>query len=332
MDYIPELGICEKTYRDRGRYFYIDRHGNIFPSCRTYIDKPITSLKDSEAFQKVQAFIWKLEKMRSGGFGSIEDYSFDLITVELSGSCHASCIYCFQRDGVSQNYRYYSELLRFLSKAKTKELFFSGGEILDQPASMTAIRRYCSENNTLPWMHLKTNGNADEEKIGFVEECFDSVMVSFNGFGNQTTSLIMNVGNVDKTIRFCEGIADRGKCNLCVKYLISPISIAGIGDFIRWAATVNPFSIVLQVAFEYDFSADGTTERRDPLLAGLNDSYWKELFARAAKQIESSLEASFMSRRLDSSQLFADREFLDYFPLSPRYSRLFDTSGIYRLR
>ena len=334
MGVYEELNICEKTFIDNGRYYYIDRNGFIYPSCRTYIDKPICNLKDGNRDEAITLFMRKLDSLRrENGYEISEPRSttFDLLTIEFSSKCHAKCLYCFQRDGRLAEYDCFRELGDFLSRVTTSELFFSGGELLDQPKAIGFIADYRAKTEQRPWMHLKTNGHFGKEQAHIVGELFDSTMVTFNGFSDATIKTIMGVDRIARTLEFCETIVDQRGCNLGVKYLNSPMALVETNSFLLWAIRLSPLSIVLQTAYHYSFDASGNCKRHGTVFDGLDSSYWEQALSRVAREMDKILTNSTMTINNGSNYLFTDKEFLDLMPLSGESVGLFDTSGIYRI-
>lgn len=316
--------MCEKSFADEGTYLYIDRHGNVYPSCRTYIDPIICTVDDKEALFIINKYFDLYNKARGK---NVETLQFDLITVELSNICHASCIYCFQNSGEPfEKYNYYDELLKVLLGLKSNKVFFAGGEILDQKESINFIRKYRA--NTDSWLHLKTNGHFNENMAYVVKECFDSIMVSFNGFSETSYKTIMGINDIEITKRFCAELKRLG-VNLCLKFLCSPIDLQDIPVFLTWAFSINPQSVVLQEAFLYEHDENYTCKRIGSVFSQLSNSYWTNVYRRIAIQI--SEVVNNLTVKNVPHFLCADEGLLKIFPLDEEVKNKFDTSGIYNL-
>jgi len=300
------------------KILYIDRYGNIFPDCKTYQSNIVGHISAEGIAEKV------IKEL----FSETETPIFNMITVEVSSLCHAKCFYCFQEDGKRrEKYLYFRQLMDFLGKLQTYWLFFSGGEILDQPDAMDFIRKYRKKYPDT-WIHLKTNGNAGMDKVKFIEECCNSVMVSFNGFTNSSCQTLMKV-DLDRTIQFCEAIVQNTSTNLGVKFLNSPICIAELPDFLNWALEINAKAIAVQTVYHYSFDEKGKSSRKEHVFNGLSGEYWKEVCQRVAVRTEAVLHVYKNRLNQETCNLACDKKVLQILGLSEEYARLFRTDGVY---
>lgn len=299
------------------KIMYVNRYGYIYPDCKTYKTKPICHIKDMSAIKKVKDFYQN-------------DSAFHMITIEFNSFCHANCFYCFQHDGLeNKHYEYYDELLNFLAEFETRWIFFSGGEILDQPLSRNFIRKYrkCCPNS---WIHLKTNGNASLDKIPFIEECCDSVMVSFNGFTPEIYYTIMQI-QVERTKVFCEAIRKNTKTKLGLKFLNSPVAFADVPAFLNWALGLDPQCIVIQTAYNYKFDIDGNSIRTGSTFDDLNLDYWFPIYERISKAVDRILSENYFKINASRNYFTADKEFMSLLRLAPQNVEVFRTDGVYRI-
>ncbi len=299
------------------KIMYINRYGYIFPNCKTYKTKHICHIRDNDAVNIVKGY-----------YG--DDTPFHMITVEFNSVCNARCFYCFQRDGIDNStYEYYTELLLFLSEFSTHWIFFSGGEILVQPKSIEFMYNYrlkCPDS----WIHLKTNGNADNDKIQFISDCCNSVMVSFNGFSPSIYRTIMGI-DVEKTIKFCESIIHKTSTKLGLKFLNSPISIVDIPNFLNWSLSLDPQCIVIQTAYNYSFSPEGASSRLDSTFDKMKPEYWNPIIERVSNNVEKILIDNYNKINSSGNYLTADKEFIDILSLSEKTIQEFRTDGVYRI-
>jgi len=302
------------------KLLYIDRYGNIYPDCKTYKTPAICHLTDKNAADIVrkQAF----GANTSGGI-------FNMITVEVSSTCQASCLYCFQRDAHrNDKYAYYEELLPFLEKLDAYWVFFSGGEILIQEDAMNFMRKYRLLNPT-GWIHLKTNGNAGEYAAAFVAEVCDSIMVSFNGFSATSYKTIMGL-DIEKTKRFCHMVKNNAKTNLGIKLLNSPITIAETPDFLEWALALMPKCIAIQNAFNYEVEPSGKSTRLSCTLPSRGSSlYWDSIYDAIAARCNNVLNRWHNEINIENNFLTADKDFLNLLRLPQENRDLFRTDGVY---
>lgn len=272
---------------------YIDRYGNVHCCCKTYLNNVIGNLREPDIADKIINYSPKKDCVCSKGkLTSARGLPLlkkpELASIELSSLCNAHCTYCFQNDeNKGDRYKYYDELLDLINKLGLEKLIFAGGEILMQPESIDFIRKI---RKTIPnaWIHLKANGCHDLEKIYIVEELFDSITITLNGFSNSTVSTIMNV-SFDKIRAFCEEICNRKKVAVGVKYLASPANICEVPDFIDWSTNLNPDRIIISCARIYDCKSNLPTEWMGSSFSGLNNAFWTPVFRRIGKRVIDSL-------------------------------------------
>ena len=314
-DYNATDNVCYLTHSPK--IMYINRYGYIYPDCKTYKTNPICHIKDKNAVEIVKKYY-------------TDDIPYHMITVEFNSACNANCFYCFQHDSINNSeYEYYDELLLFLINFDTHWIFISGGEILVQPKSIEFIYNYRLKCPDV-WIHLKTNGNADTERIKFITDCCNSVMVSFNGFNSAIYSTIMGI-DVDKTVAFCKSIRDINKTHLGLKFLNSPIALVDVPDFLEWALALNPQCIAVQTAYNYDLTVEGSSSRIGSTFDGLNIKYWKPVIQRVSKRIDKILHNNYDIINSNGNYLTADREFLSLLNLSEINTQQFRTDGVYRI-
>ncbi len=299
------------------KLLYIDRNGFVYPDCKTYKTPYIGRIDDPGIVDAIQI------KVFGGNMGV-----FNMITVEVSSACNANCLYCFQNDGRrGEKYNYFDSLIRVLPRLKTYWLFFSGGEILHQDDAKDFIKDYRMIDSDT-WFHLKTNGNADGEAIGFIRDCFDSIMVSFNGFSEQSYMGIMGV-DINKTFSFCDNV--KKYTNLCVKFLASPVCIFEIASFMEWAIDINAKCIAFQTVYDYSFGSDGKCSRNQSMFSGLDNAYWKEIFNRAGNKLNNVLLNNIKIINNDTRNLSSDKVILDVLELPEETKHLFRTDGVYEI-
>lgn len=301
------------------KLLYIDRFGNIYPDCKTYKTPRICHITDSNVPNRIKKAI----------FGCSESHCFNMVTIEVSSLCQANCVYCFQRNqNRNDTYKFYDCLLPILKAFEINWLFFSGGEILVQKEAMDFMRKCRSElPNT--WIHLKTNGNVDLSLCDFVDEVCNSIMVSFNGFSPCTYKTIMSL-DIKKTISFCEEVNKRGQTNLGLKFLISPINIAEIPDFLDWALSCVPQCIALQVAYNYKIEKNGTSSRLESTLPPKNFSYyWDDSYERIENSCKCILKKHESKIVNSETHLTIDKELIEIIRINENYAEHIRTDGVY---
>lgn len=300
------------------KLLYIDRYGNVYPDCKTYKTPKLGHVSDINITNYIKKKL----------FSENEEQIFNMITIEVSSLCHAHCFYCFQEDGRrGEKYEFYQYLMEFLASFRTYWLFFSGGEILDQQDAMNFMLAY-KEKFPDTWVHLKTNGNADLDKVNFIDKCCNSIMISFNGFTYSTCKTLMNV-DISKTFEFCEAIKENTSTNLCVKFLNSPVSIAELPEFLEWAILIKAKAIAIQTVYQYSFDMNGKSNREESVFTGANSEYWKNIYIRVSNRIEHILKKYSGEINSNVCNLSADKETFDIIKLSNKSQQLFRTDGVY---
>ena len=314
------------TYRNHPNYsvktpkiLYIDRYGQIYPDCKTYITPPICHITDNNSVEKILSAI----------FSGDEEKIFNMITVEVSSKCNAKCFYCFQEDGNrGKCYPFYDELLSLLNRLNTIWIFFSGGEILVQKDAMDFIREYRTQNPNV-WIHLKTNGNAQGKAIDFVKECCNSVMISFNGFSETSYNTIMRL-DIKKTIKFCETLLDEGTVNVGLKFLLSPAVAMELPIFLNWALDLRPKCIALQVAYNYEIEPSGKSKRLESTFENTTSSiYWNLISERISENLTTIFRKYENELNCGYNYITADKELFSLYTIDTEIKKHFRTDGVY---
>lgn len=306
VDRIHSKGIEVMNYYDmfvgvknRACHFeemYIDRYGTVHCCCKTYLGNIIGNLRDPEIGGKIVNYSPINSCICSKGrLSSKEKLSVpmepELASIELSSFCNAQCTYCFQNDeNKGSRYLYYEELLKLITDLQLKKLIFAGGEILVQPESIDFLRTLRNENPDL-WIHLKSNGCHAIDRIKLVEELFDSITITLNGFGTSTVSTIMKVPFL-RTKLFCENICGREKMQVGIKLLASPANICEIPEFLEWCISLNPDRVIIPSARVYACNENAPNEWLGSTFNGLNGAYWNPLFHRIGERIKIILKMS----------------------------------------
>lgn len=302
------------------KLLYIDRRGNVYPDCKTYKTPAICTIYDQDAIETIFSSIFEIKDERL----------FNMITIETSGACQADCFYCFQRGNRfgDQRENYWEALYKIVCALETRWLFFSGGEILIQEDAIRFVRR-CRKAKADTWFHLKSNGCVDESVASLVEELFNSIMVSFNGFSRLSYETIMKV-DFDTTVRFCETIKRTTSVNLGVKFLNSPLVVNEIPSFLEWALNLRVQCLALQTAYNYEVFSDGSSKRCESTFGEIqNSSYWHYVFERTADACNRVIKRFEDSISNNCNYITADKEFLQTLRLSADCVKLMRTDGVY---
>lgn len=278
---------------------YIDRYGTVHCCCKTYLGNTIGNLSDPKISEKIVNYSPTKECVCSKGKLSSktelpEKMEPELASIELSSLCNAQCTYCFQNDEhKGSRYLYYDELLKMIFDLQLKKLIFAGGEILVQPDSIRFLRTLRNANPNI-WMHLKSNGCHSIDLINIVNELFDSITITLNGFGTSTVTTIMNVP-FSRTKLFCEKICEYETIKVGIKLLASPANVCEIPEFLEWCISLNPDRIIIPSARVYSCREDAPNEWLGSSFNGLNRAYWNPLFRRIGDRIKRILKMNIKS-------------------------------------
>ena len=273
---------------------YVDRYGKVHCCCKTYLNNVIGHLSDPDISEKIRNYIPIHECVCSKGrLSSATQLKVPsnpgLASIELSSLCNAQCTYCFQNDeNKGCDYEYYDELLKMICDLGMTKLIFAGGEILIQPKSIDFLKKLRRMKPDI-WIHLKSNGCHEVEKIQIVENIFDSITITLNGFSNSTVSSIMRT-SFERTKEFCEQLCCRKSVAVGLKFLASPVNVCEIPEFLKWSISLKPERIIVPSARVYECKENTPTEWLGSTFNGLNMAYWLPIFDRIGDQVKTVIK------------------------------------------
>ncbi|MDD5069398.1 MAG: radical SAM protein [Candidatus Omnitrophica bacterium] len=203
-----------------------------------------------------------------------EKINISLLNIEFSLQCQGKCaLCCVNAPSWKGYYNCYDSLTKMVEILNPEKILAQGGEVLIQKKSLdwlNAIKNHHPEIKLL----LVSNCNVDCSLIEEVEKLFNEVWVSFMAFQDETYERIMGM-NVKKTIEFVEKLARNGKTRVVLKFLITPLSIHEVSQFLEWALNLNPFLIYIE---------DGSTEKYINLKT--SDKFWEKISQRSGLKVK----------------------------------------------
>ncbi len=227
---------------------FIKSDGSVSPCCRLWNDDKATigHFEDPDLLEKFVAFdiacscnLARFRKKRPD-----EEARVDTLNIELSLACQGKCaMCCVGSPDWKGTYDLYNALTTALRTWRPRRIAVQGGEILIQKKSM----RWLAEvKNEFPDMefHVITNGNVDTDIIPVVESLFETMTISIVGFEPETYKKIMGL-ELAKTIRFAEELISRGKVEVALKHLLTPLNFHQSGRFLDWVVETKPTSCQL---------------------------------------------------------------------------------------
>lgn len=262
------------------KQLYVRSNGEVYPCCRVWPRKEmmIGHITDDNLIDKIMNYdpancSCKKYIIRKSNKNDAMKY-FN-INLELSLACQAKCaMCCVDAPGWSGVYNYYNDVELLIENiGEIDKLVFQGGEILVQSESISFIEKLKSRMPPNTQFSVITNGNINIENIDKIEKIFDRMMISIVGFQAETYKKIMGI-ELDKTIEFAENIARRGKIELVLKYLLTPINYHEQNIFLHWAFKQTPKEIVI---------CDATW--RQYINENVEDRYWDKIIARTVDSV-----------------------------------------------
>lgn len=265
---------------------FVRENGDIYPCCSVWgFEKyKIGHLDDENLFEKIDLFSEKCTcadfELIKGDFKSL-DRRYKMLNIELSYICQAKCAMCCTKSpDIKEGYCFnnYEKLEKLIAKTMPELIVVQGGEILIQPKSLEFIEKIKEKYGSA--FRLVTNGN-NVAKIEQVKKLFSSVSVSFVGFSPQTYKTIMGL-DVEKTKEFCTEILKTKSLGVCLKYLLSPINIHELPNFIEWALSFeNLDEIVIH-----------DSNCRQYINLNTDDNYWNKIAQRTKKDISKVIKSA----------------------------------------
>lgn len=266
---------------------FVNSQGEIYPCCQLWGSTVrIGRIDDVNIAEKLEQFnvYCGCSRARFRKLSPSDSRKVKLIIIELSLACQASCAMCCV-DSPSWHGKYdnYGSLTKFIDLCTPENLMVQGGEVLIQKDSIGWLHDIKDRHPELK-IALVTNGNANCEMVGTVEDLFSAVTISIVGFAPETYKKIMGL-DINRTIAFAEELIKGNKTKVWLKYLITPLNLHETNLFLKWAIKAAPERIVI---------ADAYTRR---YINDTKDMFWSKIIERTSLDVKSEL----ISARADLS-------------------------------
>lgn len=303
------------------RQLHIDEKGTVYP-CYKLLGSPyfIGDISDKDIIKKIYDY-----NLPNGCFCNKSifncadkcDYTQSLrrIYLEMGGYCQAKCLYCFQQthENFRLSYKRYEELLNFCRSLPHKEMVIGGGEVLVQNKTLDFIRQYRAAVNSD--IRINTNGSVPTSMLDTIEELFDIVNITFNGFTSGTTKALMDV-DLKYAKKIAEILSRNKKVRLGLKFLASPLCIADLPSFLEWAIKLSPYRINIKIAEICHLNKQNENMWNGSSFSKLNLGYWQPIFSRVGTAIEKIINKNAAKLKLEKIRLSLQEGLIDLLNLS----------------
>ena len=245
----------------------IRKNGDIYPCCLAKKSSLIGNLFDENIKEKIETkssicscTLFKNREIKQG-----EKPNIQKLHIEFSNECQARCICCQQQKEKMENEKEHLELVYdFIKTYKPKHITVIGGEVLVQPYSLSWLEMVKEKHPEISF-DIVTNLCIGENILKKAIKIFNSMTVSILGFHPSTYNKIMGL-NFETTIKNINYILDNTKIKLSPKYLAMPTNLYEIGEFLKWALTLNAEKIYLHNIREFKKCCT------------LEDTFWQKTF------------------------------------------------------
>ncbi len=302
------------------RGLFIRSDGVLFPCCDVCNVEAlrIAHIDDDALFEKIKSYdkVCSCDhyKLRVGYENEAPKYR--LLNIEVSLVCQAICAMCCVNAPDSKGkYDYYSSLMKVVKKIKPEIVLLQGGEVLIQEKTYRWVDQLKDESPDVK-VYALTNGNISCDKIENVEKGYERLYVSFVGFQPETYRAIMGI-SIDKTISFVERLIERGKVQVYLKYLVTPVNAHEAELFFSWAINIKARRI----------NFDGAVNEKY-IVRGTSDNYWSKIYKRSAVKLKLSIISNKkVMKRVGMVVLFTP-EIMRLFDITKEFIESNDLVGI----
>jgi len=219
-----------------------------------------------------------------------------MIAFELSLLCNSQCAMCCAHSPeYTEEYRKlpvpvnYEAIERTIELLQPGELFFQGGEVLVDKASLTWLEGLRKKHSDILF-RLATNGNVAAGMAQWVSDVFDSTHVDFYGFQDHTYRTVTCLP-LRRSVAFAERLLELAPKRVILKYLCTPINFHEAPLFLEWALRGNPQAIVVRDAHSETYiryDKNRIIPRFSPYTSPdeIPNAYWSRIIQRTLERIE----------------------------------------------
>lgn len=298
---------------------YINEKGEVYPCPRAKQDNLIGLVTEYNILEKVLYYqpvrcSCSICEIRPA---NIRESQRGIINtnLEIGGECNGACVYCFQKtlSTFRKPFLYYKELYRFyeqLNNLKYTTIF--GGEVTVQKRTMKFISELRDKHHNV--VNLVTNGMIPPERYDTVCRNFDSFQVTFNGFSKTSMYYIAKL-DYHVTKSFCEYVSNKADKILDVKFLLSPLVINDLIEFLEWSLTLNVSHIMVYYAIIPSDNYEQTGNREVSSLECLEPRYWDEIISRVSCDFENFFLKNINEIKRRNINFIINKDVLDFLKL-----------------
>lgn len=278
----------------------INSFGDVFACCRQLKNLVIGNLSEDDIANKVLAYIPQsrcvCDKARLRAATIEEQLRGPLsLTIELAGECNGNCTYCFQRllPTFKKPFGFYNALESFILKLGINYVTILGGEISVQPKTMALMERLAHNHVRIA---IITNGAVPVGAEDRLLSMSDDFLITLNGFSERTVGCLSDLPFA-RQLDFCEKAIAKVS-HVSVRFLISPITLFEIPDFLGWATTMPLEHILLDVAVNTPENYHESGEWGTSTLKSLDKDFWTLPLKKIGEKARSALiqAAPFMEK------------------------------------
>lgn len=301
----------------------VNSFGDIFVCCRQLRNLVIGNLREADISDKVLVYSPNVECICDKAHlraATIEEQIRGplSLTIELAGECNGNCTYCFQRylPTFKKPFKFYEELESFVYKLGIKYVTVLGGEVSVQQKTIELLERFAKNHVRIA---IVTNGAVPvnvEERLVSVAEDF---LITFNGFSEKTVGLLSNLP-FQRQLEFCERVVSMHK-RVSVRFLVTPITLVEIPDFLRWASLLPFDHILLDVAVNTPIDYMETGKWGSSSLKSIDMEFWASPLARIGESAKDALRRGASSMAKCGLSLIICEEISDLLGLDLEFMR-----------
>ena len=254
----------------------VNSFGDVFACCRQLKNLVIGNLREDDISNRVLSYMPQSEcvcdKARLRAATIEEQLRGPLsLTIELAGECNGNCTYCFQRSlsTFKKPFGFYKALESLILKLGINYVTMLGGEISVQPKTMELMERLAQNHVRIA---IITNGAVPLQVEDRLLSMSDDFLITLNGFSERTVGCLSDLP-LSRQLEFCEKAVAKTS-HVSVRFLITPISIVEIPDFLRWATKMPLEHILLDVAVNTPDNYHESGEWGTSSLKSLDKDFW----------------------------------------------------------
>lgn len=265
--------------------------GDVFACCRQLNNLVIGNLREDDITNRVLSYIPQskcvCDKARLRAATIAEQLCGPLsLTIELAGECNGNCTYCFQRSlpTFKKPFGFYEELESFILKLGINYVTILGGEVSVQSKTIELMEHLAHNHVRIA---IITNGAVPIRVEDKLLSMSDDFLITLNGFSERTVGCLSDLP-FSRQLEFCENAIAKAS-RVSVRFLITPLTLFEIPDFLNWA-TKQPFEhVLLDVAVNTPDNYRESGEWGASSLKSLDKDFWTFPLKKIGEKAKSAL-------------------------------------------